>query len=68
LALSITPQGVVMVNKKLCIGCYMCVGVCPTNSMLTRPGAIYPFKCIACGACTKSCPADAIRITQEQGV
>ncbi|MDP2172339.1 MAG: 4Fe-4S binding protein [Candidatus Cloacimonadaceae bacterium] len=65
LALTITPQGVVMVTKKLCIGCYMCVAICPTGSMQTYHGGMHPFKCIACGVCTKSCPVEAIRIVQE---
>lgn len=65
LALSITPQGVVMVNKQLCINCYMCIAACPTGSMFRYQGGLYPFKCIACGACVKNCPVEAIKVAQE---
>lgn len=65
LALTINSQGVIMLNKKLCIGCLMCVAVCPSDSMRTAAGLLNPFKCIACGVCTKSCPADAIKIETE---
>jgi Fe-S-cluster-containing hydrogenase component 2 len=68
LALAINAQGVVMVDKNLCINCYMCIAACPTGSMFRYQGGLTPFKCVACGACTKSCPAEAIRISQEQEV
>ncbi|HPM05290.1 MAG TPA: 4Fe-4S binding protein, partial [Candidatus Cloacimonas sp.] len=48
-----------------CIGCLMCVAVCPTESMRTYLGNQNPFKCIACGVCVKSCPAEAIKIVTE---
>lgn len=64
-ALSINPQGVIMLNAKLCIGCYMCVAACPTGSMFVKEGQTVPFKCVACGICTQSCPADAIRIEEK---
>lgn len=66
LALSVTSQGVVMLDKALCIGCYMCVAACPTGSMFRIQGQTNPIKCIACGACAKNCPADAIRIEERQ--
>lgn len=66
LALSVNQQGVVMVDKALCINCYMCIAVCPTGSMFRHQGGLTPFKCIACGACTKSCSADAIRISESK--
>jgi len=65
LALKVNKQGVVMVDKKLCIGCYMCVAACPTKSMRRHHDGLNPFKCIACGMCTKSCPTEAITIVNE---
>jgi len=64
-ALSITKQGVVMINKKLCSGCYVCVDACPTNNMRMHPEVILPFKCIACGLCARECPADALEVVKE---
>ena len=62
LALTINPQGVVILNKSLCIGCLMCVAVCPVQAMRFTENVYNPFKCIACGICTRTCPAEAIEI------
>ena len=62
LALTINPQGVVILNKSLCIGCLMCVAVCPIQAMRFTENVYNPFKCIACGICTRTCPAEAIEI------
>jgi len=62
LALTINTQGVVILNKSLCIGCLMCVAACPINAMRFVENVYNPFKCIACGICTRTCPAEAIEI------
>jgi ferredoxin len=64
-ALSRNKLGVVVVNKKLCVGCYICVGFCPTLSMMHHPELREPFKCIACGACTRACPEKALEVTEK---
>jgi len=64
-ALSRNKQGVVMLDKKLCVGCLMCVGYCPTLSMCTHPELREPFKCVACGACVKACPEKALEIAER---
>lgn len=66
LALTVNAKGVVMLNKKLCIGCYACVAICPTDNMMTIKDAVVPFKCIACGSCAKECPTGAIEIVEEE--
>jgi NAD-dependent dihydropyrimidine dehydrogenase PreA subunit len=40
----------------------MCVAACPINSMRFTENVYNPFKCIACGICTRTCPAEAIEI------
>ncbi|MBM4236204.1 MAG: 4Fe-4S dicluster domain-containing protein [Firmicutes bacterium] len=60
LAIKKSQSGVVVLNKKLCIGCYNCVGVCPTGTMFWHEDLTEPFKCIACARCTKECPTEAI--------
>lgn len=65
-AITVNSQGVVMVNKKLCVGCLACVAVCPINAMLYFPGDPNPFKCVACGACVKTCPSDALEIAEKE--
>ncbi len=68
-AISVNKTGVVMIDKKLCVGCLACVAVCPIEAMRYYPGGKNPFKCIACGACVKTCPKQALEIaTKEERV
>lgn len=58
-----------LVNPKMCIGCQLCVSVCPTNaiSMIHGRAVIDTDKCIDCGICEngngnyKGCPTSAIK-------
>jgi len=65
-AITVNAQGVVMINKGLCVGCLACVAACPTGAMRYFPGESTPFKCIACGACVKNCPADALEVAEKE--
>lgn len=64
-AISRDKKGVVRINKKLCVGCFMCVGYCPELAMIMHGDLLEPFKCVACGQCTKVCPTKAIFISEE---
>lgn len=64
-AITVNGQGVVMVNKTLCVGCLACVAVCPIDAMRFFPAEPVPFKCVACGACVKTCPKDALEIAEK---
>ena len=64
-ALKRNKLGIVMLNKKSCVNCYMCVGYCPTHSMMQHDESPEPFKCIACGICTRVCPTGAIYIAEK---
>lgn len=66
LAITVNKQGVVLVNKALCINCLACVAVCPTATMMTYRGGLVPFKCIACDACAKECPTGALKIEVKE--
>ncbi len=65
-ALSVSRQGVVTLDKKLCVGCLACVAVCPTNSMRFAAGLLSPFKCNVCGNCAKKCPNGALSVVTEE--
>ncbi len=65
-ALSVNDRGVVVLDRKRCIGCLACVAVCPIGAMRFYPGMPGPFKCIACGACARKCPTGAIGIVTEE--
>ncbi len=63
-ALTRNKMGVVLVNKKTCVGCFTCVGFCPTLSMRGYGDVVYPFKCIACGKCVEVCKPGALYIEE----
>ena len=47
-----------------CIGCGMCMRVCPADAITgekKQPHHINPDKCIKCGACVEKCKFDAIK-------
>ena len=64
-ALARNKQGVVILNKSVCVGCLICVGFCPPLSMMQHPELREPFKCVACGACTKTCPEKALALAEK---
>jgi carbon-monoxide dehydrogenase iron sulfur subunit len=66
LAISVSSQGVVMINRTLCIHCFACVAVCPIQAMRSHPDLLVPFKCIACGQCAEQCPSKALEIVTEE--
>jgi len=65
-AITVNKQGVVMIDKKLCVGCLACVAVCPIGAMRFYPGESATFKCVACGICVKACPKDALSIAEKE--
>ena len=64
LALKRDRQGIVRIDKKLCVGCLSCVGFCPMLAMRALPDSTVPFKCVACGKCAKQCPRGALSIQE----
>lgn len=65
MAINRDSKGVVRINKKICVGCFMCVGFCSKLSMRQHDDYIEPFKCIACSLCSKQCPSGAIFISEK---
>jgi len=57
--------GTVVIKKDICVGCFMCVGFCPTHSMRKTQGQKEPFKCISCGACVKACQKGALSLVES---
>lgn len=58
-----------VVNRKFCKGCSICVAFCPKEVLeLDDMGKIFvkePDKCIACGQCELRCPDLAVKVTKE---
>ena len=63
-------------KDKNCVGCGICVNVCPTDSL--KLGPIVPIargliemdlvscssdSCVLCGLCSTACPFDALSLT-----
>jgi Fe-S-cluster-containing hydrogenase component 2 len=65
MALRTAANGVVQLNKKLCVGCLICVAECLRGCMLYNDELRTPFKCIACGLCAALCPTGAISIEEQ---
>jgi Fe-S-cluster-containing hydrogenase component 2 len=63
-ALRRNKNGVILLDKKICIGCQACVGFCPIGAMRKSDARIEPFKCIACGACVRACPTGALELVE----
>ena len=65
MALRINAKGVVMLDKKKCVGCLVCVGECLRGFMRYHDDLPTPFKCNACGICAAECPKMALTIVEE---
>jgi anaerobic carbon-monoxide dehydrogenase iron sulfur subunit len=64
-ALRANKLGIVLVDKKTCVGCVMCMGACPTGAMRLLPDSPLVFKCSSCAACVKVCPQGALSIADR---
>jgi len=60
-----STKQVAQVDRRLCVGCGRCVGVCPTGAVrLDAAGeaVVEPRLCRGCGLCAAHCPAGAIHM------
>ena len=59
-----------VLNLDKCIGCHMCVLVCPHEVFeLQQKKAVIVDRdaCMECGACVQNCPADALYVRSGVG-
>jgi len=63
-ALARRKNGVVWLDKEICVGCQACVGFCPIGAMRKSVARIEPFKCISCGSCVRACPEHALELVE----
>ena len=62
MALKTAANGVVRLDKKICVGCLICVGECSRDYMQYHNSLPTPYKCVACGLCAKQCPTRALTV------
>jgi len=64
-------NGVVHLNKEVCISCMKCVEACPFGAIYAHSDVDNPIKCDMCGGrprCVEVCPKSAIRLIPEQSL
>ena len=66
-----TQTGATEIDYNRCIGCRMCLTVCPFGGMDYSPAEAKVVKCDLCGGepvCINSCPWDALEYTEAQQI
>ena len=60
----------ISVDRQKCVGCSMCVSVCPHQVMQMRAKKAHLVDkdgCMECGACAINCPVEAITVSPGVG-
>jgi NAD-dependent dihydropyrimidine dehydrogenase PreA subunit len=65
---ALNPYGVIQIDREECIGCRVCIDVCPRGVYAFNEGdfkvdLIFPDICINCNACVRRCLADCLHIS-----
>ncbi|MDJ0623844.1 MAG: mercury methylation ferredoxin HgcB [Desulfocapsaceae bacterium] len=60
----------ITVDRQKCVGCAMCVNVCPHQVIQLhdkKANVVDRDGCMECGACATNCPVEAISLTPGVG-
>lgn len=64
------PRALAVIDEAWCIGCTLCIKVCPTDAILgshkMMHAVIEPY-CTGCALCVPVCPVDCIRLENVTG-
>ncbi|MFO8051728.1 MAG: 4Fe-4S binding protein [Thermoplasmatota archaeon] len=62
-------RGKILYDREACIGCQMCIKVCPSETIEFIPDSrkvkFYMSRCTFCALCTEICPKNCIRMSPE---
>jgi NAD(P)H-quinone oxidoreductase subunit I len=62
-------RGKIQYNKETCIGCKLCIKVCPTAAIEFKPEEkkikIFLARCCFCSQCNDICPKDCLSMSNE---
>ncbi len=62
-------RGKLAYDRETCIGCQLCIRVCPASVIMFKPETkkirIHVARCTFCGQCVDVCPVDALAMTEE---
>ncbi|MGA1821038.1 MAG: 4Fe-4S dicluster domain-containing protein [Thermoplasmatota archaeon] len=62
-------RGKIMYDREACIGCQMCIKVCPSQAIEFIPDGrkvkIYVSRCTFCELCTEICPKKCLKMSEE---
>ena len=64
------PMTVAVIDEDWCIGCTLCLKVCPTDAILganKRMHTVIEVHCTGCELCIPVCPVDCIRMENVSG-
>ncbi len=65
-----TPRASATIDESACIGCTICIRMCPTDAIIGASGMMHtviPDFCTGCGQCVSRCPLDAISLHPVSG-
>ncbi len=62
-------RGKIIYDRDTCIGCKMCIRVCPANAIEFLPDTkrvrIWVTQCVFCSQCNEVCPKDSLHMSDE---
>lgn len=64
------PRSVAVIDEAWCIGCTLCLPVCPTDAILgsnKRMHSVIEVHCTGCELCIPVCPVDCISLVNASG-
>jgi electron transport complex protein RnfB len=64
------PRSTVFIDENWCIGCTLCVKVCPTDAIMGSNKLMHtvlPAYCTGCELCLPVCPVDCIEVENVSG-